>query len=585
VLIVVALTATVAGSAPEPGPAVPGVALAAPGDATEDAAFVPGPAAAPSDEAAATSGPASESPSGSPAGEGARPQSVAGPSEPGQAPTPAGEPPKADDVPGEWIVELKPGESPEQVAEEHETSEGAEVHQVYTAAVEGYAATMSDEEAEHVADDPRVARVTRDRMVYAAAENAPTGVRRVGATPTVVPAANVDVDVAIIDTGISAHADLNIAGGRACNGSSYADNNGHGTHVAGTVAARNQNSGIVGVAPGARLWAVKVLGSDGSGTFSQIVCGLDWVRNQGNIEVVNMSLSGSGTDGSCTNSTLHNAICNLKNAGTTIVVAAGNESRNASGSVPAAYEQVVTVSALADFNGLAGGGAAATCRSDVDDTFASFSNYGADVDVIAPGVCILSTSRTGGTATMSGTSMAAPHVAGAAARYKAANPGATPDQVRTHLINTGNLDWNNSDDRDSTKERLIAVGPISGAGTTTTSTSNTTSSSTSSTSSTSTSSTSSTTTTTAPSSITFTAYRASNWYRGAYVELRWSGFTGSTIDVWRRSSTTSTFTKSGPGWVNDGNSWDDPGNSGTWVYKICQLNSTTVCSNTVSVTL
>jgi PKD repeat protein len=218
----------------------------------------------------------------------------------------------------------------------------------------------------------------------------------------------------------------------------------------------------VGVAPGARLWAVRVLGNNGSGTFSQIVCGLDWVRAQGNIEVVNMSLSGSGTDGSCGNSTFHNAVCNLKNAGTTIVVAAGNSSADASGEVPAAYEQVITVSALADFNGLAGGGAAPTCRSDVDDTFANFSNYGSDVDLIAPGVCILSTSRTGGTTTMSGTSMAAPHVAGAAGLYKASNPSATPDEVRSALIAAGNSNWNDADDPDSTKEPLLAVGTVGG---------------------------------------------------------------------------------------------------------------------------
>jgi len=112
---------------------------------------------------------------------------------------------------------------------------------------------------------------------------------------------------------------------------------------------------------------------------------------------------------------------------------------------------------LADFNGQPDGGAAATCRADQDDTFADFSNSGSDVDLIAPGVCILSTYLGGGYNTLSGTSMASPHVAGAAALYKAGNPGASPAQVRTALQAAGNLGWNDADDPDPTKERLLNV--------------------------------------------------------------------------------------------------------------------------------
>ncbi len=119
---------------------------------------------------------------------------------------------------------------------------------------------------------------------------------------------------------------------------------------------------------------------------------------------------------------MHAAICKAVAAGITFVVAAGNDSADAATFTPAAYDEVITVSALADFNGLPGGGAASTCRTDVDDTFASFSNYGSDVDIIAPGVCIYSTSKLGGYDTMSGTSMASPHVAGGAALYTATNP-------------------------------------------------------------------------------------------------------------------------------------------------------------------
>jgi subtilisin family serine protease len=141
----------------------------------------------------------------------------------------------------------------------------------------------------------------------------------------------------------------------------------------------------------------------------------------------------------------------------TYVVAAGNSRADARNFVPAAYDEVITVSALADFNGTPGGGAAATCRPDVDDTFADFSNYGADVDLIAPGVCIGSTWLDDGYNTISGTSMASPHVAGAAALYKASNPTASPSAVKTALQAAGNSNWSNRDDRDRTKERLLNV--------------------------------------------------------------------------------------------------------------------------------
>jgi subtilisin family serine protease len=154
---------------------------------------------------------------------------------------------------------------------------------------------------------------------------------------------------------------------------------------------------------------------------------------------------------------MHEAICASVSAGVTYVVSAGNSAANASTSVPAAYDEVITVSALADFNGTPGGGGAPTCLSDVDDTIANFSNFGADVDLIAPGVCITSTWMGGGYDTISGTSMASPHVAGGAALYAATNPGATPAQVQSALEGAGSSDWDNSDDLDGTKEPLLDV--------------------------------------------------------------------------------------------------------------------------------
>jgi subtilisin family serine protease len=337
--------------------------------------------------------------------------------------------------------------------------------------VNGYSAHMSDADAAAIASDPRVLSVTRNRLVHKAAESVPTGIRRIGGASSAAAAAEADVDVAVVDTGIAAHPDLTIAGGTACiGGGSTVDGDGHGTHVAGTIGAKNNGSGVVGVAPGARLWAVKVLDNNGNGTTDTVVCGLNWVAaHASTIEVANESLGGDGSDTSNCGGAEHQAVCSVVNAGVTLVVAAGNEHDNAANHVPAAYDQVITVSALADFNGLTGGGAPATCRSDSDDTFANFSNFGADVDVIAPGVCINSTQPGGGFAVYSGTSMASPHVAGAAALYKARNPGASQADIRT-FVTSGTLDWNNIDDGDSTKERLVNVASLWPSETTTTTT-------------------------------------------------------------------------------------------------------------------
>jgi subtilisin len=143
----------------------------------------------------------------------------------------------------------------------------------------------------------------------------------------------------------------------------------------------------------------------------------------------------------------------------TYTVAAGNSAANAQGFVPAAYDEVITVSALADFDGQPGGGAAATCRPDTDDTLADFSNFGSDVDLIAPGVCISSTYR-GRYATLSGTSMASPHVTGAAALYKAGHPGASSAEVSSALQSAGNLDWSSVGDPDGIKEPLLNVAAL-----------------------------------------------------------------------------------------------------------------------------
>jgi subtilisin family serine protease len=298
--------------------------------------------------------------------------------------------------------------------------------------------------------DPRVAFVSEDRPVWAVAQSLPTGVDRIDAEKRAGFGTNGGVAVAVIDTGSGPHPDLNVVGGVNCStGTSFADGNGHGTHVAGTIGAINDADGVVGVAPGVPIYSVRVLNNAGSGSFSSVICGIDWVTGNApskGIKVANMSLGGSGSDGgSCETTTeaMQKAICNSVAAGVTYVVAAGNSAADFTGFVPAAYDQVLTVTAMADFNGQPGGGAAATCRSDVDDTAADFSNFttagSADAThtIAGPGVCILSTWKRGGYNTISGTSMATPHVTGtvAACLTSGACAGLGPIQIMAKLRN------------------------------------------------------------------------------------------------------------------------------------------------------
>ena len=371
-------------------------------------------------------------------------------------------------VPGQYIVKLAVAVESASAAKDLGRLYGLTVQYTYSHALNGFAAHIPDAQLAKLQADPRVVSIVADRYVVISAkpprptptptpgQTLPTGINRIDAELSTTAKINgvderVNVDVAVIDTGIDIdHPDLNVVGGYGCvTAGVWDDANGHGSHVAGTIGAKDNDFGVVGVAPGARLWAVQVLNRRGSGTWGQIICGIDWVTaNAATIEVANMSLGGGGTDTGCDDGGMNEAICNAVDAGVTFVVAAGNESDDAAYHVPAAYDQVITVSALDDRDG-----SAATI-----DTFASFSNYGADVDLIAPGVYIYSTYKGGGYATMSGTSMASPHVAGGAALYKATHPGATPAQVKSALQAAGNLDWNDAADPDPIKEKLLNVG-------------------------------------------------------------------------------------------------------------------------------
>jgi subtilisin len=374
---------------------------------------------------------------------------------------------------GRYIVVLNDSVSvPGEVAAEHARTTGARVRRVYRSALKGYSATLSADRLAALRADPRVAYVAVDRPVHTSGQVLPTGIDRVDAEKSSARSGDgrgaVDVDVAVLDTGIDTdHPDLNVAGGINCvGGSSFDDDHLHGTHVAGTVGAKDNHVGVVGVAPGARLWAVKVVDETGSGTVESVICGVDWVTaHRSRIEVANMSLGGEATEppgtGCATGDPFHDAVCRSVRAGVTYAVAAGNDARNARAFAPASYDEVITVSALADFDGKPGGKTPGrTCLPprvrEQDDSLAGFSNFGRDIDLIAPGVCILSTVP-GGYRRADGASMASPHAAGAAALYKASHAQASPWQVKRALQRAGSLHWNNADDPDGIKERLVNV--------------------------------------------------------------------------------------------------------------------------------
>ena len=372
-------------------------------------------------------------------------------------------------VDGSYIVTLEPGNDPPRVASTIAAEYGGRAPHVYSRALPGFSFEGSTDGAARLARDPKVRSVVPDRRVRTTAQSVPTGVRRIDGPLSGTVTGNgfgaVDADIAIIDTGIDLdHPDLNVAGGVNCStGSSYDDESGHGTHVAGTAAAEDDGAGVVGVAPGARLWAVRVLDDSGSGSWSSVICGVDWVTaHASEIEVANMSLAGPGAEGSCNDGALREAICRSVESGVTYIVAAGNSTVDVSSQVPSSFPEVVTVSALSDYDGLPGGLAKATCRAGTDDTLADFSNFGAGVDLIAPGVCITSTWKGGGYQTTSGTSMASPHVSGAAALYLSDHPGASPAGVAAALKAAGNLLWNAAADPDRTKERLLNVDSLIG---------------------------------------------------------------------------------------------------------------------------
>jgi subtilisin family serine protease len=299
---------------------------------------------------------------------------------------------------------------------------GGSVNKTFGTALNGYAATLSATEAKRLAADPAVASVEQNQRVKmdATQSSAPWGLDRIDQTSlplsgtyTYPDTAGSGVTVYVIDTGVRiTHQQI---AGRATNGYDAVDGdnvaqdgNGHGTHVATTIAGSTY-----GVAKSAKIVAVRVLNNSGSGTTAGVVAGIDWVTaNHSGPSVANMSLGGG------VSTALDTAVRNSISSGVTYAVAAGNSSTNASSSSPARVAEAITVGATTS-----------------SDARASYSNYGSVLDIFAPGSSITAGWYTSDTATntISGTSMATPHVAGAAAVYLAGHTSATPASVASAL--------------------------------------------------------------------------------------------------------------------------------------------------------
>jgi subtilisin family serine protease len=378
---------------------------------------------------------------------------------------------RAGAIPGQYIVVLKDGSDSAAVAAKHGKKYGADVSFVYKHALKGYAAKLSASGKAAVQADPDVLFVSDDRELTADATSPPTfpqvtqrSITRIGGDKSSTRSGDgkgtVPINVAVIDSGIDTdHPDLNVVGGMNCVGDKggFEDTYGHGTLVAGSIGALDNEIDFVGVAPGARLWAVRVLQKNTKTTEAQLICGIDWVtstRSDGDatndIAVANVSIGGQvkdADDGNCgrlKHDAEHLAICNSVAAGVTYVVSAGNSTEDIRDHPLAAYHEVLTATAISDTDGVPGGlgGPDTRCGDSAgDDIAAEFSNFAtlpADQahTVAAPGVCVPSTWFDGALGHESGTSFASPLVAGTVALciYSGPCAGLTPARIIQKIV-------------------------------------------------------------------------------------------------------------------------------------------------------
>ena len=334
-----------------------------------------------------------------------------------------------------YIVVLKDSvDEPSRVAEGIEQRQDVDVGFIYSNALEGFSAEIPDDSVDEVRNNPQVDFVERDKIVHATVQTLPWGVDRIQADKSSTRAGDhkgavSSVNVYVIDTGIDGtHADLRVVDQINFSDAPDTDCNGHGTHIAGTLAARDNTTDVVGVAPGAPLTSVKVLDCEGHGRASEVIKGIAWVTKEvkgpdgvaGTDDdkrpaIANLSLSGPATR------SLDRAVKRSARNGVFYSVAAGNQGRDACKRSPARAG--------------AGKGNGIVTTAAVNDKGAEprWSNYGPCVDLWAPGTHILSTWLRGGTKTGSGTSVAAPHVGGTAALYLSRHPGAAPATVEKKL--------------------------------------------------------------------------------------------------------------------------------------------------------
>jgi subtilisin len=377
---------------------------------------------------------------------------------------------------GRYIVVLADGADAEQIALDHERRFGVDPIFVYRHALDGYAAYVDPTEAWALELEPAVlfvepdsdgrpapagrsARGQRPRQALA------LGLNRIDAelssTVSGDGRGSVDVNVAVLDTGVQPdHKDLVVVDGVNCvgpNRDAFGDPSGHGTMVAGFIGALDNRLGRVGVAPGARISAVRVLDAEGFGFTSEVLCGIDWVAGtrvdgeRGNdVAVANMSFGGAyPDDGACglvAHAAMHHAICSLTRSGVTVVAAAGNNGVDFQVEGPPTFAEVLAVTAIADRDGRPGGLTPGEWRCDpqeasADDAAAEWSNVATLSEdrahvVAAPGVCVGSTSVGNQYAVSSGTSFASPIVAGTVALCIASGPcaGLAPAQIIDKIV-------------------------------------------------------------------------------------------------------------------------------------------------------